>query len=128
MLHEDRFVDLALGEAHAILLDEGTYLCSESAMYRLLRDHHGQVRERRRQATHPPWVKPEPVAHGPNQCWSWDITKLHGPAKWTYLLPVFDHRHLLPLHRRLDARDTRVQTARRTAATTTRSRSRISRR
>ena len=84
VLHEERFVDLAPGEVHAILLDEGRYLCSESTMYRLLRDQHGQVRERRRQATHPPRVKPELVAHGPNQCWSWDITKLHGPAKWTY--------------------------------------------
>jgi len=84
VLHEERFVDLAPGEVHAILLDEGRYLCSESTMYRLLRDEHGLVRERRRQATHPPRVKPELVAHGPNQCWSWDITKLHGPAKWTY--------------------------------------------
>jgi putative transposase len=84
VLHEERFVDLAPGEVHAILLDEGTYLCSESTMYRLLREAHGQVRERRRQATHPPRVKPELVAHGPNQTWSWDITKLTGPAKWTY--------------------------------------------
>ena len=84
VLHEERFVDLSPGEVHAILLDEGRYLCSESTMYRLLRATHGQVRERRRQATHPPRVKPELVAHGPNQCGSWDITKLHGPAKWTY--------------------------------------------
>ena len=84
MLHEERFVDLAPGEVHAILLDEGRYLCSESTMYRLLREEHGQVRERRRQAVHPPWVKPELVAHGPNQTWSWDISKLAGPAKWTY--------------------------------------------
>ena len=84
VLHADRFVDLASGEVHAILLDEGRYLCSESTMYRLLRETHGGVRERRRQATHPPRVKPELVAHGPNQCWSWDITKLVGPAKWTY--------------------------------------------
>ena len=84
VLHSERFVDLAPAEVHAMLLDEGRYLCSESTMYRLLRQHHGQVRERRRQATHPPKVKPELVAHGPNQCWSWDITKLAGPAKWTY--------------------------------------------
>ena len=83
VLHEPRFVDLAPGEIHAILLDEGSYLCSESTMYRLLREH-GEVRERRRQATHPARVKPELVAHGPNQCWSWDITKLAGPVKWTY--------------------------------------------
>jgi putative transposase len=84
VLHEERFVDLTPGEAHAILLYEGRYLCSESTMYRLLRETHGGVRERRRQATHPPRVKPELVAHGPNQCWSWDITKLAGPAKWSY--------------------------------------------
>lgn len=83
VLHEPRFVDLAPGEVHAILLDEGTYLCSEATMYRILRAH-GEVRERRRQATHPPRVKPELVAHAPNQCWSWDITKLTGPARWTY--------------------------------------------
>jgi putative transposase len=84
VLHHERFVDLSPGEVYAILLDEGRYLCSESTMYRLLRKTHGQVRERRRQATHPPRVKPELVAHSSNQCWSWDITKLHGPAKWTY--------------------------------------------
>lgn len=83
VLHEPRFVDLAPGEIHAILLDEGAYLCSESTMYRLLREH-GEVRERRRQATHPARVKPELVAHAPNQCWSWDITKLAGPVKWSY--------------------------------------------
>ena len=84
VLQQERFVDLSPGEVYAILLDEGRYLCSESTMYRILRDEHGQVRERRRQATHPARVKPELVAEGPNQCWSWDITKLHGPAKWTY--------------------------------------------
>lgn len=84
VLHQERFVDLAPGEVHAMLLDEGRYLCSESTMYRLLREQHGQVRERRRQATHPPRVKPELVAYQPNDCWSWDITKLAGPAKWTY--------------------------------------------
>ena len=73
MLHSERFVDFAPGEVHAILLDEGTYLCSQSTMYRLLREAHGQVRERRRHAVHPPKVKPELVAHAPNQCWSWDI-------------------------------------------------------
>jgi putative transposase len=84
LLHADRFVDLSPGEVWAILLDEGRYLCSESTMYRLLRQAHGQVQERRRHAVHPPRVKPELVAHGPNECWSWDITKLAGPAKWTY--------------------------------------------
>ncbi len=83
VLHSERFVDLAPAEIHAILLDEGVYLCSVSTMYRLLRAR-GEVRERRAQATHPARVKPELIAETPNQVWSWDITKLHGPAKWTY--------------------------------------------
>jgi putative transposase len=82
VLHNDRFADLAPAEAHAILLDEGTYLGSVSTFYRVLREA-GEVRERRRQAVRPATVKPELVATGPNQVWSWDITKLAGPAKWT---------------------------------------------
>ena len=83
MLHSERFADTAPAEIYATLLDEGVYVCSESTMYRLLRER-GETRERRRQATHPAAVKPELVAHAPNRVWSWDITKLHGPAKWTY--------------------------------------------
>jgi putative transposase len=83
MLHSDRFADLAPAEAWAILLDEGTYLGSVSTFYRLLRAA-GQSRERRAQAAHPAAVKPELAAAGPNAVWSWDITKLHGPSKWTY--------------------------------------------
>lgn len=83
VLHSERFVDMAPAEIHAILLDEGVYFCSVSTMYRLLA-RAGEVRERRRQATHPARVKPELVATGPNQVWSWDITKLHGPVKWSY--------------------------------------------
>jgi len=82
-LHSPRFADLAPAEIWAILLDEGTYLGSQSTFYRLLRAV-GETRERRRQAVHPAAVKPELQATGPNQVWSWDITKLHGPAKWTY--------------------------------------------
>jgi len=82
-LHSERFLDMAPAEIYATLLDEGVYLCSESTMYRLLRER-GETRERRRQATHPAAVKSELVAHAPNRVWSWDITKLHGPAKWTY--------------------------------------------
>jgi putative transposase len=81
-LHSPRFADLAPAEVWAILLDEGIYLGSQSTFYRLLRAA-GETRERRRQAVHPAAVKPELLAAGPNQCWSWDITKLHGPAKWT---------------------------------------------
>jgi transposase InsO family protein len=71
------------GEVWAILLDEGTYLGSQSTFCRLLRPA-GETRERRRRAVHPAAVKPELIAAGPNQVWSWDITKLHGPAKWAY--------------------------------------------
>jgi putative transposase len=83
LLHSDRFVDLAPAEVWATLLDEGVYLASISTFYRLLR-RAGESRERRRQATHPATVKPELVATAPNQVWSWDITKLRGPTKWTY--------------------------------------------
>ena len=83
VLHSDRFADLSPEETWAILLDEGIYLGSVSTFYRVLRGA-GEVRERRRQATHPAKVKPELQADSPNQVWSWDITKLHGPAKWTY--------------------------------------------
>jgi putative transposase len=82
-LHCPQFADLAPAEVWAILLDEGTYLGSQSTFYRLLRAA-GETRERRRHAVHPAAVKPELAATGPNQVYSWDITKLHGPAKWTY--------------------------------------------
>jgi putative transposase len=83
VLHSDRFADAAPAEVWATLLDEGSYLGSVSTFYRVLRAH-GELRERRRQATHPATVKPELMAAAPNQVWSWDITKLLGPAKWTY--------------------------------------------
>jgi putative transposase len=83
VLHSGRFADAAPAEAWATLLDEGSYLGSVSTFYRVLRER-GEVRERRRQATHPATVKPELMASAPNQVWSWDITKLHGPVKWTY--------------------------------------------
>jgi putative transposase len=82
-LHSDRFVDVSPTEVWATLLDEGVYLGSQSTFYRLLR-RAGEVRERRAQATHPAKTKPELIAHGPNEVWSWDITKLRGPAKWTW--------------------------------------------
>jgi putative transposase len=83
LLHHARFVDQAPATVYATLLDEGRYLCSVPTMYRLLRAE-GEVHERRPQAAHPATVKPELVATGPNQVWSWDITKLLGPTKWTY--------------------------------------------
>jgi putative transposase len=83
VLHSQRFVDAAPAQVWATLLDDGVYLGSISTFYRLLRQA-GETRERRRQASHPARIKPELAATAPNQVWSWDITKLHGPAKWTY--------------------------------------------
>lgn len=83
VLHEERFVDKAPAEVYAALLDEGTYLCSIRTMYRILHAAH-EVHERRRRSQHPIYVKPELLATGPNQVWSWDITKLKGPGTWQY--------------------------------------------
>jgi putative transposase len=83
VLRSERFVDLSPAQVFHILLDEGTYLASVSTYYRLLRAA-GEVRERRRQATHPPRVRPELVARRPLVVWSWDITKLKGPKKGEY--------------------------------------------
>ncbi len=82
-LNSERFFDLAPPQIWAQLLDEGTYLCSISTMYRLLRQHH-QIRDRGNQRRHPAHIKPELVATAPNQVWSWDITKLAGPHKWNW--------------------------------------------
>jgi putative transposase len=82
-LNSERFQDSAPRQVYATLLDEGKYLCSWSTMYRILNEHQ-EVRERRDQLRHPNYTKPELLATGPNQLWSWDITKLKGPAKWTY--------------------------------------------
>lgn len=82
-LHAPRFVDKAPSQVYAALLDEGVYLCSVRTMYRLL-EANGEVRERRNQLRHPRYAKPQLLATCPNQVWSWDITKLLGPAKWTY--------------------------------------------
>ena len=83
VLHEPRFVDLAPAQVYATLLDETRYLCSERTMYRVLSDNH-EVRERRDQLRHPKYAAPELLATAPNQVWSWDITKLLGPTKWSY--------------------------------------------
>jgi putative transposase len=94
MLHEERFVDLPPAQVWAQLLDAGQVPpCSIRTMYRVLAAH-AEVRERRNQLRHPAYRKPELLATGPNQVWSWDITKLLGPVKWTYyylyvLLDIF---------------------------------------
>lgn len=82
-LHSERFVDQSPPEVYATLLDEGIYLCSIRTMYRLLQEK-SQSRERRRQATHPSYARPELLATRPGELWSWDITKLRGPVKGSY--------------------------------------------
>ncbi len=96
LLREPRFADLAPAEIYATLLDEGAYQCPIRTMYRILAEH-GAVRERRNQLRHPAYQKPELLAEDPNQVWSWDITKLMGPAKWSYfylyvILDIFSRR------------------------------------
>ena len=82
-LHSERFLDQAPAQVHATLLDEGRYLCSPRTMYRLL-DGAGEIKERRDLVRRPHFAAPELLATRPNAVWSWDITKLLGPAKWTY--------------------------------------------
>jgi len=82
-LTNNRFLDESVPEIYATILDEGTYLCSQRTMYRVL-ERHQAVRERRDQCHHPEYTKPELLATGPNQVWSWDITKLKGHQKWSY--------------------------------------------
>ncbi len=82
-LHSERFVDQSPAEVHATLLEEQTYLGSVRTMYRVLAEAD-EVRERRDQARHPSYAKPELVATAPNQIWSWDITKLKGPIPYLY--------------------------------------------
>jgi putative transposase len=90
-LHDERFQDCSPAQVYAALLDEGRYHCSIRTMYRLL-ETHGESRERRDQLTHPLYQKPELLATSANQLWSWDITKLRGPVKWTfyYLYVILD--------------------------------------
>jgi putative transposase len=90
-LHESRFVDLAPPQVYAQLLEEGRYLCSIRTMYRLL-EANNEVRERRAVASRVVYTKPELLATQPNEVWSWDITKLKGPVKWTsyYLYVILD--------------------------------------
>ncbi len=91
VLHSERFVDCSPAQVWATLLDEGRYLASERTMYRLL-EANGEVRERRDQLRHPAYQRPELLAERPNEVWSWDISKLKGPAKWTcfYLYVILD--------------------------------------
>jgi putative transposase len=83
VLNNEPFLDSAPREVYASLLDKGKYLCHWRTMYRILADYQ-EVRERRNQLRHPNYQKPELLATQPNQLWSWDITRLLGPSKWTY--------------------------------------------
>jgi len=91
LLNDARFYDLSPAEVYATLLDEGCYVCSERTMYRILAAHD-EVRDRRNQQRHPVYAAPELMATGPNQVWTWDITKLRGPAKgeYFYLYVILD--------------------------------------
>lgn len=77
----ERFVDASPGQVVATLLDQGRYLASARTMYRVPAEH-GATAERRLMRKHPLYAKPELIATAPNEVWSWDITKLRGPAKW----------------------------------------------
>ncbi len=81
-LHSDCFVDTAPAAVYATLLDEGRYYGSIRTLYRILHEQ-AAVTERRNQLRHPVYQKPELLATAPNQVWSWDLTKLLGPVKWT---------------------------------------------
>jgi putative transposase len=107
--HSERFADLCAREVYAILLDEGVYLGSISAIYRVLREA-GETKERRRLATHPTRVKPELAATAPLLVWSWDITKLPGPQKWIHynLYVVLDVFSRYVVAWRLEARESAV--------------------
>lgn len=83
VLNSARFADQTPYEIYATLLDEELYLCSIRTMYRILHEA-AAVQERRNQLRHPVYTKPELLATAPNQLWSWDITKLRGPATWQY--------------------------------------------
>ena len=96
LLRTEPYVDLAPAEVYASLLDQDTYHCSIRTMYRILHEHD-EIKQRRRQLRHPVYQKPELLAEAPNQVWSWDITKLMGPAKWTYfylyvIIDIFSRR------------------------------------
>ena len=99
VLNGERFADKPPTQIYATLLAEGTYLCSISTMYPIL-TKNAQVKDRRRQTSHPPRAVPELQATAPRQVYSWDITKLKGPVRGKYL-PLLRHdRHLLPDDRR----------------------------
>ena len=116
ILHAERFIDKAPQEIYAALLDEKSYLCSVRTMYRIL-EKEGELKERRKQVSRPQYTKPEILATAPNEAWSWDITKLKGPVKWTYyylyvILDIYSryvvgwmvaHRELSALARKLIA-------------------------
>lgn len=124
LLNSERFADMPPAEVYATLLDEGAYVCSIRTMYRIL-EANQEVRERRNQTKHDHYERPELLATMPNELWSWDITKLRGPAKWSYfylyvIMDVFSryvvgwmvaHRENAELARRLISETIRKQEA-----------------
>ena len=83
ILNSEQYQDWSPRQVYVDLLDKGKYLCSWRTMYRILHEH-GEVKERRNQLRRPAYKRPELLATGPNQLWTWDITKLRGPVKWHY--------------------------------------------
>ena len=96
MLHNEEFIDQAPAEVYATLLARGEYVCSIASMYRILR-RHNEVRDRRRLARHPTRARPELTATGPGQVYTWDITKLAGPARGVW----FDAYVMIDIHSRM---------------------------
>jgi len=105
-LNSERFADCSPSQVYATLLDEGVYLCAISTMYRILRGER-QVHERRAQLRRPNYAKPELLATAPNQVWSWDITRLLGPIKWSYFQLYVILERLQSLRRGLARRTAR---------------------
>lgn len=79
-LHSPEYIDVAPHTVYAMLLDDGIYLASVSTFYRILRETSG-TRPRRNELVHPAYARPELLATKPCEVWSWDITKIKGPAK-----------------------------------------------
>ena len=107
LMHDERFIDMAPASIFHALVDQGRHVSSVRTMYRLLHEHH-EVRERRNQHRHAENAKPELLATGPNQIWTWDITKLPRPRSRSLLLPLRDLEYFQPLRAGLHDRPTRI--------------------
>lgn len=92
ILNSEEFCDTTPRQIWATLLDRGTYVAHWRTMYRILTEN-GEVKERRDQLCHPLYETPELLATGANELWSWDITRLRGPEKWSYYYLYVIVRH-----------------------------------